>query len=577
MGMVRRQVRRGTIAVVALLTTLALSATATEVPTPRAVALPSAVTAVEVDPALTTALNHTPTASALVQLRDLGARDDVVAAIEATGGVVTLDLPIVDGLAAELTTAGVEALRALPVRALSYDGEVTLAHGSGSSVPEPDRAVRQLVGAARLQRAGYDGSGVGIAFIDTGVVSVPDLAGRVSPGLDLTADGDGIDRYGHGTFVAGVAAGATYGIAPGAHVVPVKIASSDGSSDVSQVLAGLQWVVSERDRYGIGVVNLSLGTDSTQDWRIDPMNYAVERAWASGLVVVVSASNLGPDRGSVTKPADDPWVVAVGATDSWGTLDRADDQVADFSGRGPTRSGNLAKPDLVAPGAHLLGARAVGSTLDTENPGSRVDGSYLQGSGTSFAAAVVSGAAAVLRQAHPSWSPNQIKGALLSSAAAGPAGDPNVDGQGAVDVLAAAKLKSPPVANQGLARSDGTGSLGASRGTLGVVITDTTEQVVETTTCVENLLSGGLLRGLIKTVTCTVTETVETLTTVLGVLDGSTEQTAQNRAFDGRAYRKDAWTASSWSSSQWYGNRWYATSWDGNRWYGNRWYGNRWY
>jgi serine protease AprX len=184
----------------------------------------------------------------------------------------------------------------------------------------------------------------------------------------------------------------------------VKIAGADGAADVSNVLAAIQWVVSFKDKYDIRVLNLSLGTDSAQSYTTDPLNYAVERAWAAGITVVVSAGNNGPDPRTISKPADDPWVITAGATDDRGTAGVGDDTLPAFSGRGPTAANGLFKPDVVAPSAHMVSLRAPGSTIDTKFP-NYVDGSYRQGSGTSMAAGVVSGAVALMLQANPSLPP----------------------------------------------------------------------------------------------------------------------------------------------------------------------------
>src|SRR5207249_1124844 len=148
-----------------------------------------------------------------------------------------------------------------------------------------------------------------------------DLTGQVTTCENLSGDPDCADNYGHGTFLAGIIAGsgassggAYKGIAPDAKLVSIKIAGANGACDVSNILAAIQWVVSFKSRYGIKVLNLSLGTDSTQTYRTDPLNYAVERAWAAGIAVVVSASNRGPDPRTISKPGDDPFVITVGAT-----------------------------------------------------------------------------------------------------------------------------------------------------------------------------------------------------------------------------------------------------------------------
>ncbi|HEX2027115.1 MAG TPA: S8 family peptidase [Nitriliruptorales bacterium] len=470
------------------------------------------------------------------------------AAVTDAGGEVLLDLSIIDGFSARLTPAALARLRALGpavVRAITLDGPVRFSHTTPAGQYVSDSSFVETIGADHLHRAGIDGSGVGIAIIDTGVSSVADLQGRLRGGVDLTVERDGVDRFGHGTFVAGVAAGSGVssagdhaGVAPGAHVVPVKIAGANGASDVSHVLAALQWVVSFRHEFDVEVLNLSFGTDSSQSYLIDPMNYAVEKAWDAGLVVVVAAANDGPDPRTVMKPADDPLVITVGATDSNGTVGRHDDIVAGFSSRGPTRADELNKPDLVAPGAHIIGLRSPGSTIDAEHPYARVGQDYFRGSGTSFSAAVTSGAVALLKQLHPEWTPDQVKGALFGLAVPGPVGERNVDGLGALDVRWAQGFANPGLNQSGKARSNGSGSLGASRGSL-LLRLEKDPQAGLTA-----LLSG--------------------------------EMTAQDQIFNGLLYTTTEWTKNSWYDSDWYKNSWYKNSWYKNSWYKNSWYGDEW-
>jgi serine protease AprX len=478
-----------------------------------------------------------------------------LSAVEAAGGQVTQRLEIIDGFAAELDAAALRALLAVDgVRDVIRDGQVTLAHtGPNGERPEGDSFYNETIGADLLHAQGIDGSGVGIAVIDTGVSPLADFSGRIVGAADFSGDGDDLDRYGHGTFIAGIAAGdgassngEHAGVAPGAHIVPVKIAGWNGSSDVSHVLAAIQYVVSFKDAYDIGVMNLSLGTDSDQSQLLSPLNFAVERAWDAGIVVVVSGGNHGADGpGRIPKPADDPLVLTVGATDSWGTVDRADDQVAGYSSRGPSIADGFEKPDIVAPGSHLVSLVAPNSAL-ASNTGALVDGAHAQGSGTSFAAAVASGAVALLRQAHPDWTPDQVKDAITSSAAPGPVGDRNVDGFGALDVAAAAAADPAPGSQALVVRSSGLGSLHADRGSLRVEVSTT---------------------GLFNT-----------LAYLLGkvfLITGST--TVQLQDFDATEYTTTDWTGSQWYGSQWYGSQWYGSQWYGSQWYGSQWYGSQWY
>jgi len=273
-------------------------------------------------------------------------------AVQRLGGRVTRALPIVAGFAATLPGGRALAdLAGVPgVRAVTPDREV---HVQGMATVGQIRSVYpKVVRADDAWRNGVTGQGVTVAVVDTGIADVPDLAGRIvqvmqglgppQPCKNLSGELDCDDAYGHGTFVAGVIAGngassggRWKGVAPAARVLSVKIAGANGAADVSNVLAAIQWVVSFKDDYGIRVLNLSLGTDSTQTYRTDPFNYAVERAWDAGIAVVVAASNQGPDPGTIAKPGDDPWVITVGATDDRGTRALNDDLLPDFTARGP--------------------------------------------------------------------------------------------------------------------------------------------------------------------------------------------------------------------------------------------------
>jgi serine protease AprX len=230
-------------------------------------------------------------------------------------------------------------------------------------------------------------------------------------------------------------------------------------------------------------------------------------------------------------------VVTVGATDDRGTAGLADDQLPDFSSRGPTAHG-LAKPDVAAPGAHVISLRAPGSTIDTRYP-YYVDGSYRRGSGTSMATGVVSGAVALMLQANPGFTPDRVKHALAATARDAASSDPMAVGAGVVDVHAAAYSAPPGVANQGLARSNGMGSLGASRGSVQVKADDP-------------------------------------LGTVLGPVLGAT-LTAQLLLWNPTGYTGAPWLPSNWYLSTWEIHRWNRVSWYGNDWPGMKWHGSTWH
>jgi serine protease AprX len=294
--------------------------------------------------------------------------------------------------------------------------------------------------------------------------------------VDLTPEHDGFDRYGHGTHMSGIIAGTGAGsdgqwagVAPGANLVSVKVAGPDGSTDVSVVIAGLQWVVANRSTYNIRVLNLAFGTDSDQSYSIDPLDYAVEQAWFSGILVVASAGNRGPGYNTINKPGDDPFVLTVGAADNHGTSDRSSTTVATFSSWGSPDG--FTKPDIVAPGITVVSLRDPGSTIDTLYPDARIGDSYFKGTGTSQAAAIVSGVAALMFQANPWLTPDLAKGVLLKTAYRnGNYG--HGAGAGLVDAGSALQAARNPngvtLANQDLVPSTGTGSLEASRGSFHV-------------------------------------------------------------------------------------------------------------
>jgi len=507
-------------------------------------------------PALATpalASDAAPHTAVIVQATSEGA---AAAAVAAHHGTVTQDLWIVNGVAADVPAGEVAGLAAEPgVTHVSADAAVHVQAADPSPLHAATAVYPKVAGADRLWTEGVDGTGVTVALVDTGITPVADLAGRVIGGVDFSGGNNPYnDEFGHGTFVAGIIAGngassnGQYkGVAPDARLVSIKIAGRDGSSDITQVLAAIQWAVSFKSTYGIRVLNLSLGTDSTQPYLLSPLDGAVERAWDAGIVVTVSASNNGPGPGTVTKPADDPLVITVGALDDKGTPGRGDDVMAGFSGEGPTAADGLTKPDLVASGRSVISLRAPNSKVDSAYPGSRVGSAYFKGSGTSFSTAVVSGSAALLLDREPNLTPDQVKARLLGTAAPGPVGDPNVDGHGSVDTYAAAHAGTSDSANQGVVRSLGSGSLQLDRGSLKI-----------------NIQTGTLLDPLFRL-----------LSPVLQPLTGNL--TAQNQLFNQVGYFSSAWTGNSWYGSQWGGNSWYSTSWYGNSWYGNSWYGNSWY
>lgn len=366
-------------------------------------------------------------------------RAAAAAAVEGVGGQVTTDLPYLGGVVATLDAAAVDRLRARDDLQVTLDERLELA---ATDLVVDDRAVGPQAVADQPQLAALNlpehwtpasGFGVGVALLDTGVADVPELAGRLVRGPDLSGDGDGLDHHGHGTFMAGLIAGdgrvsggtaPRFGVAPGAHVVSVKLAGRDGITSLSRVLEGVGWAIANQDEHAIRVLNLSLGVPTKRSPQADPLAAAVEAAWAAGLTVVTAAGNEGP--GTVTSPGRDPWVVTVGATDT----STSPVTVADWSGSGKVVGHD--KPQVLAPGVSVVSLRAPGSAVEQDHPEAHVDERYLRGSGTSMSTALVSGAVAVLAELRPFAAPDDLKGALASTAT-GVAGSKG----GAVDLAAA--------------------------------------------------------------------------------------------------------------------------------------------
>ena len=468
--------------------------------------------------------------------------------VRALGGQVGLELPIINGVAAQVPQGGLVALASQPgVVSVTPDSTVHLA--SGSFDPSTDAGsiytTTLQTGAQALWQAGYTGKGVDVALIDSGVVPVNGLTapGKVVVGPDFTLDAynpayRGLDGFGHGTHMAGIIGGRDDGATPGAYagdsthfvgmapdsrIVSVKVADGAGNSDVSQVIAGIQWAVQHRSDSGLNIriLNLSFGTDSAQAYTIDPLAFAAEQAWHQGLVVVAAAGNFGNSSPQLADPADDPYVIAAGAVDTHSTANTSDDTVASFSDSGSaTRT-----PDLVAPATHIASLRDAGSTLDQQfGTTATVGGRFFRGSGTSQAAAVVSGAAALLLSQRPSATPDQIKALLTGSAT--PLSGTSTLLQGAGRLQLQSTLTAPtPAAQQSYPVSTGTGSLNLSRGS------------------VENSLDVALAN------------LVQSL---------------------GGGWSGSGWSGSGWSGSGWSGSGWSGSGWSGSGWSGDGWFGDSW-
>ena len=497
----------------------------------------------KVDPALDRD-NATPT-SVIVQAfaghvertRDL---------VRSVGGTVMTDLPLVDGFEAEIAGTSLSALELQPeVRSITANTTGTFEEYSYEESTTASSFARTS-GATSGWSKGLLGDGVGVAVIDTGVSAMKDFQGRLVHGPDLSGEGTVTDTYGHGTVMAGViggsgadsagrTGGAYTGVAPRSTLVSVKVAGRNAAVDVSTILQAMHWVSAYKSQFNIRVLNLSWGTKSTQHHSIDPLNYAVQRLWRDGIVVVVAAGNSGPKSGTVTKPGDDPMVLTVGSFDDKQNVDPADDSLSPWSSQGPTAAG-LTKPDILAPGRSLVATRSYGSYVEQTYPKALISPSYIKGSGTSEAAAVMSGLAALLIQSNPSLTPDQVKAMITRTASPLANQTANAQGHGRVQ-FGAALAATPGLPQWQVPTSTGLGSIEASRGGMNV----------------ETDCHGDGDTDL-----------------VIGEIDVECE------AWNGSAWTGSAWTGSAWTGSAWTGSAWTGSAWTGSAWTGSAWTGSAW-
>jgi len=450
-------------------------------------------------------------------------------------------------------------------------GTATAATYDSGSDPYGMAAVTAQIGATTWWDAGFTGQGVDVAVIDTGVARVAGLdgPGKIIDGPDLSLESQAPnlarnDTNGHGTFMAGLIAGhdasltspygsaspAAYrGVAPDARIVALKVATADGGADVSQVIAAIYWVIQHKDDNGlkIRVLNLSYGTNSTQPASVDPLSYAVEQAWKAGIVVVAAAGNTGYQRGSgapgLSDPAYNPLVIGVGGYDTMGTADAADDAMGTYSASGC--GSGCKRPDFVAPGSHLQGLRVANGFLDATFPSGRLGTSYFRGSGTSQAAAITSGAVALVLSKYPSLTPDQVKLLITRSAALLPDANHQAQGHGRLDLVAMAARtpKENPREAGGSSGSSGTGTLEAARGQDhltrdGVVLTGERD--------------------------------------IFGHSFDSQSIAAGSGSWSGGCWNGSTWSGSTWSGSTWSGSTWSGSTWSGSTWSGSSWSGQSW-
>ncbi len=344
------------------------------------------------------------------------------------------DLSMIRGAAIRIQASELQSLvENLDVEYISPDREIAARLDKGRNATQVD---------VQWNTLGYGGTGTRVAVIDSGINhneafesgNTPRIVFEKSfiPGLTSTADG-----FGHGTHVASIVAGdgegadvyeARYrGIAPFAEIVNLRVLDDNGAGKDSYVIAALQWIVTNKQdkkaNLHIRVVNLSLGRPVFESYKTDPLCKAVEAVWNAGIVVVVAAGNEGRDNshntggyGTINSPGNDPFVITVGAANTFGTMTRNDDMPTSYSSKGPSSIDHIVKPDLLAPGNKIV---ALGSgKLKLDNPANVVDpaNSYMQLSGTSMATPFVSGAAILLIEKNAGYTPDQVKYLLMKNA-----------------------------------------------------------------------------------------------------------------------------------------------------------------
>jgi serine protease AprX len=474
--------------------------------------------------------------------------------VGALGGRVLATLDLSDSLLVELPTGvGAPAGSAeIPDTPMKVNGTRT--------VDEPAEAptYRATIGATDPNA----GEGVTVALVDTGVADVPDLDDVVHLPIKGVGKGDGL---GHGTFLAGIISGEgpNLGVAPGATLLDVKVAADDGSTSLSKVLQGLE-IASQKKA---DVVNLSLSTENPLPPAFDPLSLALDRLWSRGVTVITAAGNDGPADDSVGSPGNDPLLITVGALDEGGDAERSADTVAPFSSRGTAFYEG--KPDLVAPGVSIISTAAPDSSAYTKNPASHVGESYMRGTGTSMAAAVVSGAAAAVLSANSNLKPNGVKALLTKTAY--PLADNDGAGAGALDLGAAvAAAAGTTDVNPDQVLPDGdAGDWGPS------------EDDAELWAAFAAAWEAGNFDDAKAAWEALSWQTQQWASRgwMLAVLAGSLgkdEAEFSGRSWAARSWAFDAWLARSWAGRSWAARSWAARSWAADDWLARSWAARSW-
>ncbi|MDQ1647658.1 MAG: serine protease AprX [Cryptosporangiaceae bacterium] len=477
------------------------------------------------------------------------------------------------GSAATVLVAGGFALAAPAAQAASIAPKAAATvTGADYTFPASQTGLADVAKSIRADVAyqqGFTGKGVGVALIDTGVVPVLGLtSGNVVNGPDLSVESQvpsliHRDGYGHGTHMAGIIAGRDAtdgtgfrGIAPDSKLTSIKVGSSNGAVDVSQMLAAIDWVVKHRNddpANPIKVLNLSYGTDSTLGRATNPLAFAVQNAWDAGIAVVVASGNSGS---KITMPATDIHPIVVGSVDPNGTTNPSDDTLSDFTSTVSTDTQVTRTVDTLVPGRSIASLRDPGGYADTYYPTARVGDRYFKGSGTSQAAAVVSGALALILQKYPTLTPWGLSFALRGAS-------PKLVGAGTVSYgelnLASIFNAAPTGMVAAVLPATGTGSLQASRGTSLLYLGNTGTP----------LTGERDLFGPFSTTAWAKASAAQTSWNGGDWMGHPWTGTGWAAASDGQAN----WSGRAWSGTNWSGRAWSDISWSGRAWSGRAWSG----
>jgi serine protease AprX len=420
-----------------------------------------------VDPVLLAKADATPNALVKVIIEGNQAKDGTQEASDAFHGVqdrsgsrpveqIKDKYQFIDSVAVTLKAKKVLQLARIPNLTVTYDAPVKLS----GTVTYTSKHVWPTAAGVKPMWDNRPATGQvmpTIAIVDSGIEKNRadfDMGARVIDEVVITkllpnSAGDG---RGHGTFVAGIAAGSARdqaGAAPQANLISVDVMDDSGMARTSDVIAGAEWVYQNRKVKNIKVANFSLHSTMPSNFINDPLDKAVEKLWFGGVTVVVAAGNYGKEDGPSGvpyAPGNDPFVITVGAVDLEGSVNVRRHDIPNWSAYGYTKDG-FRKPELAAAGRYMVGPVPAAATLRAAKPENLVGTEYMRLSGTSFAAPVVAGAAAQLLIAHPTWTPDQIKGALMQRARYIPEAPAGSAGVGEINAARSALLSSPPNPN----------------------------------------------------------------------------------------------------------------------------------